>query len=298
MARSEALDRDPRRSESGTMESETSEGEPAAAAPVKRNDGLWETVRFLLVVFLFALVIRTFIVAPFSIPSGSMLPRLMIGDYLFVAKWPYGYSRFSLPFGVGGFDGRLLGGVPERGDVVVFRYPGPENDDYVKRVIGLPGDTVQIRGGQLILNGRLVSRHRVGDYLMPISANSPCRAVGETAREVRDRDGTRLCAYPRYRETLPGGRSYDVLDQVPDGPADDTPAYRVPAGHLFVMGDNRDDSQDSRFSVADGGVGLLPIDHVLGRALVTFFSTDGSAEWLKPWTWFTAARWGRIGDTG
>ncbi|MDP8993575.1 MAG: signal peptidase I [Pseudomonadota bacterium] len=266
--------------------------------PATKNEGLWDTIRFLLIVFLAALVLRTFVVAPFSIPSGSMLPRLMIGDYLFVAKWPYGYSRYSLPFGIAGFEGRVLGSLPERGDVIVFRYPGPENEDYVKRVIGLPGDTVQVRGGQIFLNGQPVQRHRIGDYLMPISPNSPCRMVGEdAARVVPAEDGTRLCAYARYRETLPGGRSYEVLDQISDAPADDTELFQVPEGHVFVMGDNRDDSQDSRYAVEEGGVGMLPADHILGRALITFFSTDGSARWLKPWTWFSAARWDRIGRT-
>jgi signal peptidase I len=291
------------------MESETSPDRPAAeaaptpapaaaaAAPAKKKESGWETVRFLLYVFVFAVLIRSFLIAPFSIPSGSMLPRLMIGDYLFIAKWPYGYSRFSFPFGIASFDGRIMGGLPERGDVVVFRYPAAD-EDWVKRVIGLPGDTVEVRGGEVILNGQPIQRTRIGDYLMPLSPNSPCRMVAEnSAREVSGGDGTRYCAYPRYRETLPGGVSYDVLDQGSDGPNDDRPLVRVPQGQLFVMGDNRDDSEDSRVPLAAGGVGLLPADHVLGRVLVNFWSTDGSAQWLLPWTWFTAARWSRIGNT-
>lgn len=279
------------------MESEAA-AETPAAKPAPKKESWWETMRFLLLVFLFAVIMRTFIAAPFSIPSGSMLPRLMIGDYLFISKWPYGYSRYSMPFGLGSFGGRIFGGLPERGDVVVFRHPGPGNEDWVKRVIGLPGDTIQVRGGQLILNARPVPRTRIADYRMPVSANSPCRRVGPEPREEAASDGSRVCAYPRYRETLPGGRSYDVLDQDSAGDLDDTPVFRVPAGHLFVMGDNRDDSQDSRVPLELGGVGMLPVDNLLGRTLVTFFSTDGSAQWLKPWTWFGAARWSRIGGTG
>ena len=275
--------------------SDTSGAQPAAAS--KKKGGLGETTRFLLFLFLAALIIRSFIFAPFVIPSGSMLPRLMIGDYLFVGKWPYGYSRYSPPIEVPGWKGRLPDWSPDRGDVVVFRYPGGGNDDYIKRVIGLPGDRVQVRGGALWINGKPVNRVRIADYLMPLSPNSPCRAVDpDAAREVEDEYGQVYCAYDRYRETLPGGRSYNVLDQI-DGPADDTPVFVVPANHYFVMGDNRDDSEDSRFARAVGGVGFLPEDYLIGEALVTFFSTDGSAEWLKPWTWFSAARWDRIGET-
>ncbi len=276
------------------MEIDTSR--PAPAATKAEHGGLREIVRFLLLLFVAALLLRSFIVAPFSIPSGSMLPRMMIGDYLFVAKWPYGYSRFSFPMGIGGFDGRMFGKLPARGDVVVFRYPG-SNEDYVKRVIGLPGDSVQMRRGQLILNGKDVPKTRIADFLLPITPNSPCRFL-DPARErrVAGADGAMRCAYPRFRETLPDGTSYDVLDQM-DGIADATEAFIVPAGHLFVMGDNRDDSQDSRFPQGSGGVGFLPADNVIGAALITFFSTDGSAELVKPWTWISAARWDRIGET-
>jgi len=258
----------------------------------KKKGGLAETTRFLLLFFLLAILLRTFIVAPFVIPSGSMMPELRIGDYLFVAKWPYGYSRYSIPFGLASFQGRVWAGEPERGDVVVFRYPG-EDEDWVKRLIGLPGDRVQVRRGQLYLNGKAVPKVRVADWLMPVTPNSPCR-YGGRVRAPEVESGERFCRYPRFRETLPGGRSYEVIDQV-EGPADDTPVYTVPAGHYFMMGDNRDDSADSRFSLEQKGVGLLPRDYVIGRALINFFSTDGSAEWVKPWTWVSAARWERVG---
>jgi len=269
----------------------------APAAPEKPKESWWDTIRFFLYLFVGALLLRTFVIAPFSIPSGSMLPTLMIGDYLFIAKWPYGYSHHSLPFGIGGFEGRVPSGLPDRGDVVVFRYPGPRNEDYVKRVIGLPGDTIEVRGGVVILNGAPAERRRIADYAMTISPNSPCRGAPDAIRRVSGADGGQLCLYPRYRETLPGGRSYDIIDQIPDGEADDFGPIVVPEGRLFVMGDNRDDSMDSRFDASREGVGLLPVENVLGEALVAFWSTDGSAEWAKPWTWFSAARWSRVGGT-
>lgn len=258
-----------------------------------RRGGLAETTRFLLVLFVAAVLLRTFVMAPFMIPSGSMLPRMMIGDYLFVAKWPYGFSRYAFPFGIAGFSGRLWSAEPRRGDILIFHHPA-SGQDYVKRLIGLPGDTVQVHGGVLVLNGHPVPKVRIADFLMEASPNSPCRYVGNYAPAPTVEKGRSFCRYPRFRETLPDGRSYEVLDQV-DGPADETPLYRVPAGNYFVMGDNRDDSADSRFSPAVGGVAFLPADNLIGRPLFTFYSTDGSAEWLKPWTWFSAARWGRIG---
>jgi len=282
-----ALDRLPAPSESGAMASD-------AKKKAEKKGGIAETARFLLLLFLFAILLRTFVVAPFVIPSGSMLPELRIGDYLFVSKWSYGYSRYAFPFGIASFKGRYWAGEPERGDVVVFRYPGAD-EDWVKRLIGLPGDTVQVRGGQLILNGKPVPKVRIADWQMPVTANSPCRYGGRERRPALE-EGKPVCRYPRFRETLPGGRSYEVLDQI-DGGADDTPVYTVPAGHYFMMGDNRDDSADSRFSLEQKGVGLLPADYVIGRATIAFFSTDGSAEWVKPWTWFSAARWERVGQT-
>ena len=272
---------------------ETAESE---TLPERKKESWWETLRFFLFLFIAAIAIRSLLFAPFSIPSGSMLPNLMIGDYLFVAKWPYGYSRFSFPFGIASFDGRVLEGLPERGDIVVFRYPGRTNEDFVKRVIGLPGDQVEVRDGQVILNGEPVARQRIADLAMPVSPNSPCQEGGAT-RQVTGPDGNAVCAFPRFRETLPGGRSYEVLDQVSGGIGDNFAPVIVPEGQLFVMGDNRDDSLDSRFRTERGGVGLLPVENVLGRATIAFWSTDGSAEWIKPWTWFSAARWERMGKT-
>ena len=293
------LDRAHGAGESAAMDpTDTAEAAPAApAAPPSKKNGLGETTRFLLLLFVFALVLRSFIVAPFMIPSGSMLPKMMIGDYLFVAKWPYGYSRYSLPFGLGSFEGRIFGNSPERGDVVVFRYPGGGSDDYVKRLIGLPGDHIAMEDGQILLNGEPVPQVRIADWLMPVTPNSACRYVAEEAgREPVVQGGQTYCRYERYHETLPGGRSYDVLDQWA-GEADDIESFQVPEGHYFMLGDNRDDSADSRFTVAEGGVGLLPAEQLVGEAQIVFFSTDGSAEWLKPWTWFSAARWDRVGRT-
>ena len=258
---------------------------------VKRPSELRDTIGFLLRLALFVLILRSFVFSPFSIPSGSMLPRLLVGDYLFITKWNYGYSKHSLPFSLPLIPGRLFGRDPARGDVVVFKAP-PTEDDYIKRVIGLPGDTIQMRGGRLILNGVAVPQQQVGDFVVPDTPNYHCRP------EFRDTDarGWTICRFRQYRETLPGGRSYRVLDQG-DGPADDTQVYTVPAGHVFLMGDNRDDSMDSRFPpMPGGGIGYVPLQNLEGRAAVTFWSTDGGAEWIKPWTWFTAARWERIGE--
>lgn len=268
----------------------------SAAAPKRaEKESASSLVRFVLTLVLLAWVIRSFVFAPFYIPSGSMLPTLYIGDYLVVAKWPYGFSRYSFPFGIPSFDGRVFGGLPKRGDVVVFRHPF-EDADLIKRVIGLPGDTVEVSGGKLILDGKAVTREALPPVRVPISLNSPCKiAAGATPLVVAVSGGS-FCIYPAYRETLPGGTSYTVLDQIDGGPADDFAAVKVPTGHVFLMGDNRDDSADSRFSGADGGVGMVPTDHLIGRATVTFWSTDGGASYVKPWTWFTALRGSRIGN--
>ena len=262
-----------------------------------------ETIRFLLKLALIVLIIRSFVFQPFSIPSESMLPRLLIGDYLFVTKWNYGYSRWSLPGGLPLIPGHVLARTPARGDVVVFRSPGPmpgDNDpahadhDVIKRVIGLPGDTIQVRHGQVILNGVAIAKQRIADFTLPLTPNFDTSKCDSQFKDV-DAGGAAICRYPRFRETLPGGRSYIVLDQGEFADRDDTDVYTVPAGDVFLMGDNRDDSADSRF-VAPEGMGYIPMERIEGRAFVTFFSTNGSASWIKPWTWFSAARWSRIGE--
>ncbi|HEX5239225.1 MAG TPA: signal peptidase I [Sphingomicrobium sp.] len=259
------------------------------------QDSGWSIIKFVVTVALLAWVLRSFIVALFNIPSGSMLPTLYIGDYVAVAKWPYGYSRYSFPFGYPSFEGRLFSHLPKRGDVVVFRHPA-DDEDLIKRVIGLPGDVVAVRNGILFLNGHAVPRRPIPPFRMPVSENSPCKVVPPAVPVVSTAGGHSYCVYRAFEETLPGRDSYTVLDQVDEGPADDFPAQRVPAGHLFLMGDNRDDSLDSRFPTAIGGVAMVPIENLIGRATVTVWSTNGSAVYWKPWTWFSALRARRIGN--
>jgi signal peptidase I len=263
--------------------------EPEAPAAARKEEGsfLWFLVKLVIVVLLF----RTFLFGMFSIPSESMLPTALWGDYLFTEKWPYGFSRASVPFDLPLIPGRILAHDPERGDIVVFKHP-LDRVDYIKRVIGLPGDTVQMKGGVLWLNGAAVKKERIADFVAPIGPHNQCRI--EQFRSA-DAHGTPVCRYTRFRETLPGGRTYEVLD-FGATPQDDTEAVVVPEGKLFLMGDNRDNSEDSRFQATPGGgVGLVPEENVVGRAAVIAFSTDGTSSWLNPVSWFTAARWDRVG---
>lgn len=238
-----------------------------------RGSSLSENVRTIGYALLIALVIRAFLFQPFFIPSSSMESTLLIGDYLFVSKYSYGYSKHSLPFSPPLFSGRIAGVEPERGDIAVFKQPIDNRTDFIKRVIGLPGDTVQMRGGVLYINDRAVPRVRVEDFIE--------RDVMGNVRRV-----------PRYRETLPNGVSYFTLDRMRDSAGDNTGIYHVPEGHYFMMGDNRDNSSDSR--VAES-VGYVPFENLIGRAEITFFSVDGSAALWQIWKWPSAIRWERLG---
>ncbi len=234
-------------------------------------------------IFLHALIIaffvRVFFYQPFNIPSGSMQSTLLIGDYLFVSKLAYGYSRYSLPFGLNLFSGRVLASEPKRGDVVVFKLPRDNSTDYIKRVIGLPGDEIVLRGGVVYINGQEVKRRRVADFVQ----------IDEDGRERRT---------PRFEETLPNGVKYLVVDQRTDGDYDNVGPYKVPAGNYFMMGDNRDNSTDSRVPRHRYGVGFVPFENLVGRADIIFFSAavdePGRFQLLTPWTWPFDVRWSRI----
>ena len=236
-----------------------------------RSKSFWETARTLVYAVAIALAVRTFLYEPFNIPSGSMKPTLLVGDYLFVSKMAYGYSRYSLPFGLPLFDGRINGSVPERGDVVVFKLPSDNRTDYIKRIIGLPGDKIQVLDDVLYINGQPVNRVRLEDFY----DDDHTGPEGPIAR---------------YRETLPTGRSYTVLDMTAHGALDNTQVYEVPEGHVFAMGDNRDNSLDSRVD----NVGFIPIENLIGRAEIIFFSTNGSAHLWEIWNWPATIRYRRL----
>ncbi len=273
---------------------ETAEEKVAEAENAEKpaDDSFGEIVRTLVYAVLIALGVRITAFEPFNIPSGSMLPTLMIGDYLFVSKYPYGYSRHSLPYSLNLFSGRIFEDRAQRGDIAVFKRPKDNRTDYIKRIMGLPGDRIQMKRGVLHVNGEAVRRERVSDFVFAETPNSSCL---KKWREYRFRlaDGSYECRYPRYRDTLPNGVSYMTLDLRRNGSGDNTGVYVVPAGHYFAMGDNRDDSADSRLPKSSG-VGYVPAENLVGRAEALFFSTDGGASWWQPWYWFQAARGSRF----
>ena len=237
-----------------------------------RSRSFWETARTLIYAVAIALGVRTFLYEPFNIPSGSMKPTLLVGDYLFVSKFAYGYSKHSLPFSLPLFEGRIFAALPERGDVAVFKLPRDNRTDYIKRIVGLPGDRIQVKSGILYVNGQPAERVRLENFV--------------------DDDGTSMGELKRYRETMPGGGpSYTVLDITERGSLDNTGLYEIPAGHVFAMGDNRDNSLDSRV-LSD--VGFIPIENLIGRAEIIFFSTNGAARFWEIWKWPMAIRFRRL----
>jgi signal peptidase I len=246
-----------------------------AKAPTlkKRNaGGLVENAKTIIYAGLIAIGIRTFVVEPFNIPSGSMIPTLLIGDFLFVSKFSYGYSRFSFPYSPPLFSGRLFGSMPKRGDVAVFKYPRDDSTDYIKRIIGLPGDRVQMRGGQLWVNGVEVPRQADGEFT--VTGDGPPTVLR------------------RYIETLPdSGLKHPILKASDNEALDNTQEFHVPEDHFFAMGDNRDNSSDSRI-ITD--VGFIPIDNLVGRAEFIFFSVDATAPWWEVWKWPVEVRWSRL----
>ena len=273
--------------------------ETEAGQPDKpKESALWREIKGLFWVLLAVLAFHSFIAKPFYIPSESMMPVLLKGDRLVVSKYPFGWSWVSPSFHVlPHWDGRLLGKMPRRGDIVIVTPPG-QSDDYIKRVIGLPGDTVEVRAGRLILNGKPVPSQVRPPAMIPVDPNAPC-GLEFAGSQVMSDDGKAYCRLPIVRETLPGGPSYDTIDLGPSQ-GDNFGPITIPREHLFLMGDNRDRSADSRFALGppeNGLGGPVPWENIGGRAEFITFSLDGTTELLNPLSWFRALRSGRAGDS-
>lgn len=234
------------------------------------DESLMDTVKTLFYAIVIAILIRTFLFEPFKIPSGSMYPTLYVGDYLFVSKYTYGYSKHSLPFSMPLFEGRIWADEPNRGDVVVFKFPQDNKTDYIKRIIGLPGDKVKLEEGRLYVNGELVNREEIEDFV------------------IRDSQGNAE-RYHQYIETLPNDVKHKILEVSDSESEDNLPELTVPQAYYFVMGDNRDRSDDSRVNV-----GFVPFENLVGKARFLFFSHNDDGAWYKPWTWPKKIRWERL----
>jgi signal peptidase I len=250
-------------------------------AKAQKQEGFMETVKTIVYAVAIAVVFRTLFFQPFWIPSGSMKDTLLIGDFLFVNKFAYGYSRHSCPFSACPISGRLFASDPERGDVVVFRHP-VNGSDFIKRLIGMPGDTVQMRGGVLWLNGQEVPQTPDGLHSEVFEPQGPMGHQPRCENAPVGQGG--LCTKSRFIETLPGGRQHAVLNIDDGGFGDETPVFTVPDGHYFFIGDNRDNSQDSRYGRAVGGVGFVPAENLIGRADRIMFSSAGTSLFFV-WTW-------------
>jgi signal peptidase I len=243
-----------------------------------KEGGLWDTIKVIAQALLIALVIRTVLFQPFNIPSGSLIPTLLVGDYLFVSKYSYGYSHFSLPsfldLAPGMMPGRLFASQPKRGDIIVFKLPRDGETDYIKRLIGLPGDKVQVIKGRLYINGTIVERTPLPPYSM--TDGGPANVA-------------------HYEETLPGGVKHEIIQlNGDDGEYDNTSVYTVPPGNYFMMGDNRDNSLDSRVPPEREGVGYVPFENLIGRAEVIFFSVEEGEPAWEVWRWPWTVRWNRL----